>query len=46
MLQLILLILGALAVIAGVAWIYQPAGLIVAGLALSTFALLWNGGDK
>ena len=42
MLQLILLVLGALAVAAGVAWIFPPAGLIVAGLGLCAYSLFWD----
>lgn len=46
MLQLILLVIGALAVCVGVAWIYPPAGLIVAGLGVCTFSLLWDRGER
>ena len=42
MLQLILLVLGALAVAVGVAWIYPPAGLIVAGAGLCAYSLFWD----
>ena len=47
MAQLILLILGAFLVAVGVAWIFPPAGLIVAGLGLSSYALFWDfGGNR
>ena len=47
MAQLILLILGALLVAVGVAWIFPPLGLIVAGLGLSAYALFWDfGGNR
>lgn len=40
--NLVLLIVGALLAVAGVALVYVPAALIVGGVALSVFALLWN----
>lgn len=40
--NLVLLIVGALLAVAGVALIYIPAALIVGGVSLSVFALLWN----
>ena len=46
MLQLILLVAGALIVVAGLAWIFAPLGVIVAGLALCAFALLWDFGGS
>ena len=46
MLQLILLILGALLVAFGVAWIFPPLGLIVAGLGLCAYALFWDFGGS
>ena len=46
MLQLILLVLGALAVAVGVAWIFPPLGLIVAGLGLCAYALFWDFGGS
>lgn len=42
MLQLIVLVLGALLAIAGVALVSVPASLIVAGIVTATFALLWD----
>lgn len=42
MLQLIVLILGALLAIVGVALVSVPASLIVAGIGTATFALLWD----
>lgn len=41
-LQLIVLVLGALLAIAGVALVSVPASLIVAGIGTATFALLWD----
>lgn len=46
MLQLILLVAGALIVVAGLAWIFPPLGLIVAGLGLCAYALFWDFGGK
>ena len=46
MLQLILLVLGALLVAFGVAWIFPPLGLIVAGLGLCAYALFWDFGGS
>ncbi len=46
MAQLILLILGALLVAFGVAWIFPPLGLIVAGLGLCAYALFWDFGGS
>ena len=46
MLQLLLLAVGALAVALGVAWIFPPLGLIVAGLGICAYALLWDFGGK
>ena len=46
MAQLILLILVALLVAFGVAWIFPPLGLIVAGLGLCAYALFWDFGGK
>ncbi len=50
MLQLILLAVGLVAVVVGVAALSIPAAFIVAGVCLSAFALLWDfdppkGGD-
>ncbi len=42
MLQDVLLAVGGLAVVAGVASLSVPAALIVAGVAVSLFALLWD----
>ena len=42
MAQLLLLTLGALAVVAGVALLSIPAALIIGGTALAAFALLWD----
>lgn len=45
--QLVLLLAGFAAVVAGVAWVFPPAGLIVAGVGVSVFALMWDfGGDR
>jgi len=44
--QLILLILGALLVAFGVAWIFPPLGVIVAGLGLCAYALFWDFGGS
>lgn len=46
MLQLVLLLAGAIAVAAGIAWIFPPLGVIVAGLALCAFALFWDFGGS
>lgn len=46
MAQLILLILGALLVAFGVAWIFPPLGVIVAGLGLCAYALFWDFGGS
>ena len=42
MIQLVLLACGLLAIVAGVAALSIPAALIVAGVALSVFALTWD----
>lgn len=42
MIQLVLLAAGVIVVVIGVALIHLPAALIVAGLAVATFALLWD----
>ena len=44
MLQLIVLVLGALLAIVGVALVSIPAALVVGGVAVATFALLWDFG--
>lgn len=45
--QLLLLALGVLLTVAGVAAIFPPAALIVAGVSVSVFALLWDfGGER
>lgn len=44
--QLALLILGALLVVAGVAVVNPAAALIVAGVAVGSFALLWDFGGS
>jgi len=45
--QLLLLVLGVALTVAGVAAIYPPAALVVAGVSVSVFALLWDfGGDR
>lgn len=51
MMQVALLAVGLLSVIVGVALLSIPAAIIVAGLAVSAFALLWDfdpkeGGDR
>ncbi len=46
MAQLLLLLAGALLVAFGVAWIFPPLGLIVAGLGLCAYALFWDFGGK
>ncbi len=46
MAQLLLLLAGAVLVALGVAWIFPPLGLIVAGLGLCAYALLWDFGGK
>lgn len=46
MVQLLLLVAGALLVALGVAWIFPPLGVIVAGLGLCAFALLWDFGGS
>lgn len=46
MTQIVLLILGALAVAGGVAWIFPPLGLIVAGMGLCAYALFWDFGGS
>lgn len=40
MVDLLLFFIGASSVLAGVAWVYPPAGLIVGGLALCLVAVL------
>lgn len=47
MLQLVLLAVGVLVLVAGVALVSVPAALIVAGAAVTLHALLWDfgGGD-
>lgn len=44
--QLLLLIVGAALVVAGVALVSAPAAFIVGGLAVSAFALLWDFGGS
>lgn len=45
--QLLLLLAGFCLAVAGVALIFLPAALIVAGVALSTFAILYDfGGER
>ena len=46
MMQIVLLIVGAAAVACGVAWIFPPLGLIVAGLGVGAFALFWDFGGS
>lgn len=44
LLQLTLLVLGAVLFVAGVALLSLPAALIAAGAAVATFALFWDFG--
>ena len=44
--QLLLLVAGAAATVAGVALVFVPAAFIVGGLAVCAFALLWQFGGN
>lgn len=46
MAQLLLLLAGAVLVALGVAWIFPPLGLIVAGLGLCAYTLFWDFGGS